>query len=389
MDLDKASEVCFHDFFGYCRNHKEKDGCPHGHHLKITCEMGTDCNDTICRQNKRHPRRCKWHNLQGFCKLQDTCRYNHFSISSSISDLKSLLEANTEQLEQLKSSFENLKSISNKKAKSTIKELNCDICKKDFVSQSGLTRHIKAKHSGPKIQPIDLFNDKEIKACGLVDNEKDKTEKGHDAHNKDSKHEKEPSKSEIKDVKDNDSETDSNSDSDNEDNITCSHDDNEKSKKQNRKSMIALSVFEKLKSYQQKQERDEIEQDKFLKIPRHYKNFRHNKTFKHDNSLPPLFSMDSENLMITLTFNRVSDFELDHLEHDDVGKIEVNDNDDDKDKNLCLTDEDENSNPGHDTICDDYDDHFGHEDQHETNGHNNLESCNFAQIIERNMSEYF
>ena len=223
MDLDISSNLCFHDFFGYCKNHT-KDFCPHGDHLKATCDIGSDCRDLVCRKQKRHPRKCKWFSLQGFCKLQDTCRFFHFSISLEILEIKAMLKANSKQLEELMNSFEYLKSISTKKAKQITKEINCDICNRDFISKSGLTRHIKAKHSGPKIPKFNLFDDETKPELDNVNEEKT-----------------EP----CPEIDDDNEASSTNIDSD-ENDITCvdrQYQDQELSKKQKNK-LIALSLLE-------------------------------------------------------------------------------------------------------------------------------------------------
>ena len=168
MDLNVSSKICHHDYYGFCRHHKAKDGCPHGVHLKDTCETGSICCDKMCLQQKRHPHICKWFSLQNFCKIKNACRYNHFNISSTILDMKNMLISNAEQIDFLKSSLDELISKSPKKTKPTTKELNCAICNKNFISKSGLTRHIKAKHGEPKIPEFDLFSGQEEEACAPV-----------------------------------------------------------------------------------------------------------------------------------------------------------------------------------------------------------------------------
>ena len=380
MDLDISSNLCFHDFFGYCKNHT-KDFCPHGAHLKATCDIGSDCRDLVCRKQKRHPRKCKWFSLQGFCKLQDTCRFFHFSISLEILEIKAMLKANSKQFEELMNSIEHLKSISTKKAKQITKEISCEICDKDFVSKSGLTRHIKAKHS-QKIPSFDIFND---------NNEIDKKEANQD-HNVVNKHEIESTKLDLENEIDNDETSSINIDSDdNENDIkTCLDKQYEGLSKKERQREISLAVLERFADFELRQEiKNEIEDAKYLTIPKHYKNLKNNRVFKHDEDFPPLVSTKDETLMLTFTFNEISNVEIDHLAlaSDDIGKIEISNYDQEK-NDLYFRDPGPSDN--YDTRSDVHESpECGNDNKNQENFQAAKEYVLFSHIVEKNISQYF
>ena len=72
-------EVCNYQKFGFC---KFEDKCQKKH-LKVTCHDLSVCAEIKTCQ-KRHPRRCKRHALEGFCGFRAVCAYHHQDQSTQL-----------------------------------------------------------------------------------------------------------------------------------------------------------------------------------------------------------------------------------------------------------------------------------------------------------------
>ena len=161
-------------------------------------------------------------------------------------------------------------------------------------------------------------------------------------------------------------------------------------------------MSEKLKNYQLKQEEKESEKNRFIKIYKFYRDIKNDQVFKYDDNDYPLVSTTAGKFMLTLSFDQISNEDPDFLEYNDFGLIEINR----KPKECSNSDNDEGPDPGnhrepgndHDAEYDDHDDHDDHD--HSINDdedpdyiqHSELpggEFCGFAEIIERNMQQYF
>ena len=337
-----------------------------------------------------------------------------------------MLLSNAEQIDFLKSALDELISKSPKKTKPTTKELSCEICNKNFISKSGLTRHIKAKHGEPKIPDFNLFSGQEEEACAVapVDINKNKSK----SNENEIKSELCPElKSNIVNNNEGSPKDIDSNDTDNE--ITFI---DEGAIRKQEKQLIALLVSEKLENYQLKQEEEESEKNRFLKINKFYRDTKNDQVFKYDDNDYPLVSTAAGKFMLTLSFDQISNEDPDFLEYNDFGLIEINkkakecfnsDNDEgpypgdqyepsndhdaehedheDCDNHNCNNDEGpdpgNHHEPGndHDAEYDDHDDHDHsvHDDKDpDYILHSELpggEFCGFAEIIERNMQQYF
>ena len=374
-----SESICHHDFNGFCRNWASVSAnaarkCPHGHHFDETCDIGPLCKDVICHNKKRHPKKCKYFAIYGFCKLEKECRYNHFDISQFVLEIKSLVASNSEQLKKINSTLDEIsKAKSYKDKKQITKEINCDICNRDFISKSGLTRHIKAKHSGSKIPHFNIFDDETKPELDNVNEEKTEPEP-------------------CPEIDDDDETSSINIDSDdNENDIkTCLDKQDEGLSKKERQREISLAVLERFADFEQRQEiKNEIEDAKYLTIPKHYKNLKNNRVFKHDEDFPPLVSTKDENLMLTFTFNEISNVEIDHLAlaSDDIGKIEISNYDQEK-NDLYFRDPGPNDN--YDTRSDVHESpECGNDNKNQENFQAAKEYVLFSHIVEKNISQYF
>ena len=65
-----SETLCKYNQFGYC---KLQDEC-NNLHVNDVCKV-SDCGISNC--NLRHPRPCKYHAANGFCKFGTSCRYTH------------------------------------------------------------------------------------------------------------------------------------------------------------------------------------------------------------------------------------------------------------------------------------------------------------------------
>ena len=88
-----SETLCKYNQFGYC---KLQDEC-NNLHVNDVCRV-SDCRISNC--NLRHPRPCKYHAANGFCKFGSSCRYTHKqdpteeirSIKSSIEEISKRIE---------------------------------------------------------------------------------------------------------------------------------------------------------------------------------------------------------------------------------------------------------------------------------------------------------
>ena len=86
-------EICMFDKFGFC---KERERCERTHLVEVCVKE--ECDARKC--DKRHPRACKYHQQNGFCKFKSNCKYGHKQFGSS-RDQNLRIEALEKQNEKL------------------------------------------------------------------------------------------------------------------------------------------------------------------------------------------------------------------------------------------------------------------------------------------------
>ena len=134
-------EVCSHQKFGFC---KFKNSCKN-HHLEEICpELSTCFNTKSC--HKRHPKKCKRYEYQGFCRFGSGCAYyhqenttnltrsNNLETNIKVEKLEKMVKDMAEKIVSLESKVKEMKSIELNKvreAAKTIKDPNKINKKKD------------------------------------------------------------------------------------------------------------------------------------------------------------------------------------------------------------------------------------------------------------------
>ena len=88
-----TGEICMFDKFGFC---KERERCERTHLVEVCVQE--ECDARKC--DKRHPRACKYHQQNGFCKFKSNCKYGHKQFGSS-RDQNLRIEALEKQNEKL------------------------------------------------------------------------------------------------------------------------------------------------------------------------------------------------------------------------------------------------------------------------------------------------
>ena len=280
------SKICQYDFRGFCKNFK-MDQCPNGAHFKETCKNGPICTDNICLKEKRHPKLCRFLKIYGYCKLENQCRYSHYSILDTIFELKDMISKFFDQLQELRSEINSTKK-STKNSTNLIKNFTCEFCGQNFVSKGGKTRHVNVKHENQKIPPLETFDLKKPEKCKndhdhdttlqknnlSSDNERKIDEKNHDL-------------TENKDFEDPEFST------------TCI-DGPDKIKK---KQQIAFLVNEKLRNHVERIEKTSEEEENFIKIPKMYKDTTTEEAFEYDDLIA--YTKNGKNLTIILNFEKI------------------------------------------------------------------------------------
>ena len=107
-------EVCNYKKFGFC---KFKDLCKKKH-LKETCEDLSACeNSKSC--HKRHPRGCKRHAVEGFCRFGLGCAYhhkeppttkNHLEINMKVEELERVVNKMADKIVHLEGKIKEMES---------------------------------------------------------------------------------------------------------------------------------------------------------------------------------------------------------------------------------------------------------------------------------------
>ena len=175
METVSDSFKCYHFDNGHC---KYKDNC-HFRHFTTVCEID-NCPNKKCEA--RHPRKCSFYCQRGYCKFGTYCDFSHelikvkvptFETEKNEKDdvkiidlnqkidsqakvleiIKNSMESYQQQIENLKEEIENLTIIVDEKQKEiedntkfSEKLFECENCDKKYKTETGLNKHITAKH---------------------------------------------------------------------------------------------------------------------------------------------------------------------------------------------------------------------------------------------------
>ena len=307
MDLKNSQPIkpCKYDFFGYCRNFKDKS-CPNGQHFSETCHKGQLCLDENCREQKRHPKKCKYISIFGICNLNEDCRYSHYDVSQTILEMEKALQKNNTELAELKNLIKEMTQQQRTIVKKQVeKNFHCHICNKDFISKGGLQRHTNLKHGINSVPQIDI-NDRKIDGK----NDQNLTIKNKNIENEPSDHEKIDFE------------------------LTCL--DDHKKKKIWNKQEIALLVHKRLQNHEKKINQATEDEKNYIKIPRYYKDIEKNDLYEFDELAHFGFFKNKERMTILTSFEKIDPDEK-ISEITDIGIIQSGpdpelelDNDDDQ-----------------------------------------------------------
>ena len=268
-----SSQLCKFHYHGYCRG---KNNCQN-HHLELTCLDGPSCQDSYCREVKRHPNFCRYFSASGFCKLDKKCSYTHKSFANEISHLKS-------QLEDLKVWIQQNMKENTSKPKSQVPgpEFPCSSCSKICKSQSGLKRHIQTRHVEKEVSKVRdpvLDDPKQVqeelnKQLQTTDNNINKPELDNSPSSPDSGYE-------------------------------CILDNPTNWRKNRKKKELAFMIEEKLKSFYSKNNEDEEEEEDANPRRKYIVDLRTKKKYIYNNEERGIFRFTSNgDLAFTVFYNK-------------------------------------------------------------------------------------